>query len=114
MARRLVGVAVVENKLDLDILPIDDFVSASCNNNHAFHFSLTQNRRTAWFDRISLERCYLLVITPCQVLLDDLLQSFDSRRLPSHATFSRSSALSRIVDRAVAYTPAEGSNFDNL
>jgi hypothetical protein len=68
----------------LNVLPIDDLVSPLRDDNNAFHFPVSKNRRTVRLYGVLLEHRDLPAVTRFQIALDNLLHSFYGCWLPFH------------------------------
>jgi hypothetical protein len=77
-----VGIDRRDVESSLNILPVDDLVSISCNHNYALHFSVPNDRCDIRLNCVSLERGHLLCITRSQVFLDDVFNFFNGSWLP--------------------------------
>ena len=71
-------------KAFLYILPIDDFVLPSCNDNYAFRFPLSKNRGKIGLYRVSSKCRDLGLVTLFQFIVDNLSYRLNSCWLPLH------------------------------
>jgi hypothetical protein len=79
----------------LNVLPVDDFVSVSCNRDYALHFPVSNDWRKIWFDCILIERSSLLDITCFQVFDDDAFYSRDPSFQPEFSFAQNSTVITR-------------------
>src|SRR5215471_1048966 len=99
-----VGIDRRHVKPTLNTLPVNDFVSVSCNHDYAFYFPVSTDWRKTWLDCVLMERSCLLGITCFQVFSDDAFYSSD-RSFQPEFSFAHNSAVITRAENVVLVVP---------